>query len=720
MHFRDVCLVAAVAALSAQDASAQAAGATAAPAAPSDGGKATNTVQISTSRDSYDDRRDDTATKIVVTQDELRKYGDALLTDVLKRQPGITVSGGSAGRGGEIRMRGLGNGYTQILLNGDAAPPGFSIDSLAPEQVERIEIMRAATAEFSTQAIAGTINIILKKRVTTAKRTAKLTGEASDVFQSAQAVAEVADKKDRMSYTTVASLRYGQFGQQFDRTDEMSAPDGTQLWSQHADVENDGHFANLSITPRVNWAMDSGTLASQTFLSAMRGPFDMDTVREPNAMVPQAFTRETTHGLNRQNSARTDLIWTHKLPQGRRLEAKAGFNVSRQDSLVSEQADGTVHLDRDTDVITRQHGWTTTGKYSTPFAEGHALTAGWDLSDTRSSEAYHFANLGSPDVDDLFRTDVMRTAVYAQDDWTVTPSWLLYFGLRWESIETSSDGMGYDEVRNRSSVLSPLFQALWKLPQSKNDQLRLALTRTYKAPSRLTPRRFQTINNSPTTPDFQGNPYLKPELATGLDLAWEHYFGPGNAMVSVSAYGRRIEDLMRNDVVFVDGRWVSMPVNDGTARTRGIEVDTKFPLRQFFAGAPEVDVRANAARNWSSVSTVPGPYNRLADQVPYSANLGLDYKFSGRVSMGGTFTYKGGGPVQVSLHSGTYTTIKRELDFYALWKFKSGTQLRITGVNLLAQPFTNVSTYEDENGRRVSTTVFPFSPILRVGLEIPL
>ena len=60
-------------------------------------------------------------------------------------------------------MRGLGSGYTQILLDGERMPPGFSVDSLTPEQVERIEILRAPTAETGARAIAGTINIVLRE-----------------------------------------------------------------------------------------------------------------------------------------------------------------------------------------------------------------------------------------------------------------------------------------------------------------------------------------------------------------------------------------------------------------------------------------------------------------------------------------------------------------------------------------------------------------------------
>ena len=125
----------------------------------------------------YDERRQDTATKIVVTQEEIVRFGDTTVGDVLKRLPGVTI-GGVQGRGGEIRMRGLGAGYTQILLNGEPSPPGFSLDSISPDLIERIEVIRAATAELSTQAVAGAINIVLKRAIQTAQREIKAGGQS--------------------------------------------------------------------------------------------------------------------------------------------------------------------------------------------------------------------------------------------------------------------------------------------------------------------------------------------------------------------------------------------------------------------------------------------------------------------------------------------------------------------------------------------------------------
>jgi outer membrane receptor protein involved in Fe transport len=113
-----------------------------------------------------------------------------------------------------------------------------------------------------------------------------------------------------------------------------------------------------------------------------------------------------------------------------------------------------------------------------------------------------------------------------------TKQWSVYAGLRWEGLETKSSGNTYADVKNRSSVFSPILQTLYKLPDSKNDQLRFGLTRTYKAPdtNSLIPRRFLSTDNKQTNPDSTGNPNLKPELAWGLDLAYEHYMPQGGVL----------------------------------------------------------------------------------------------------------------------------------------------------------------------------------------------
>lgn len=687
-------------------------------------------VEVTGSADKYDARKDDTATKIVITAEEIVKQGDTVLSDVLKRQPGVTVSGGNMGRGGgEIRMRGLGNGYTQILLNGEPAPPGFSVDSLAPDLVERIEIVRAATAEFSTQAIAGTINIVLKKQVKVGQRELKLNVSGAGNFIAPNANMQISDKEGRLSYSVSANVVAGRFDQESFQDDEAFDASGRKILQRHAVRNGRGNFLNLGVSPRLIWNLEGGdSLTSQTFLNINRvKPENSNDWRVALGGFPQ-YASDRTQVENHQDNFRTDLNWIHKMEGGAKLDAKVGLNANRRITDFAQQgydSSGRLILDSTTPGTAREGGLTTTGKYSMPFAEDHTLATGWDLGASRRNETRNQHDKPIPGfvpvvLDQSYHADLSRAAVFVQDEWNVTPKWSVYVGARWEGIETKTEGNDFAQVTNRSSVFSPLFQTLWKLPDSKNDQVRFALTKTYKAPGldRLIPRRFTQANNSPTTPDQQGNPNLKPELALGMDAAYEHYFGPSGAMMSASVYARRLDDFIHRDVVLQNGRWVALPVNDGRAMTRGIELEAKFPLQLFFPEAPNMDLRFNLARNWSSVDDVPGPNNRLADQIPVTANFGLDYKYDAKWSGGGTFTFKTGGPIRISETVSTYATVKRELDLYALWKIDPKMQLRVSALNVLGQSFYNVDEYRDLAGLSRTTQEFPVTPLLRAQLEL--
>ena len=80
-------------------------------------------IEITSGRDNdTQQRRESTASKIVIGREEIERQGDSNLGEILKRMPGITL-GGAPGRGGGIRMRGLSQGYTQILLDGSVYHP---------------------------------------------------------------------------------------------------------------------------------------------------------------------------------------------------------------------------------------------------------------------------------------------------------------------------------------------------------------------------------------------------------------------------------------------------------------------------------------------------------------------------------------------------------------------------------------------------------------------
>jgi outer membrane receptor protein involved in Fe transport len=647
----------------------------------------------------YDPRRDDTAMKVVIKHEEIVRYGDTRLLDVLKRVPGVTVNG-AAGRGGEIRMQGLGSGYTQVLVNGERPPAGMAVDTLAPDTVERIEVMRAATAEHSTEGIAGTINIVLKKRVHKPERELKLGYGIGRDTRSPNASLRLADRNGAFSYALAGSLVHDNFrgevpGREEESEEKRDAGGRTTLLRTTAGHE-DGRMTTLNLVPRLEWKQGGGDAVDlESFLNLNRFRVDVNapttTLLGALPPYPDKRIRMGNDNANDNDEVRSMLHWAHALESGARLDAKGGVSLGRTDNTSERDARGNpavAPLTRRIDSRGRDQGLSSSGKLTVPILEGHALAVGWEGGYDRRDDARRERDTldqaaSIPGGDERYSGHVARLAAYAQDEWKVTPRWSVYLGARREGVRIRAEGNPFGTARSRSGVFSPVLQTLYKLPGLEEDQLRLAVARTYKAPTmdQLLPHRYTSVNNSPAEPDTAGNPNLKPELALGIDAAWEHHWAEG-AMISLRASTRRIDGYMRSQVAFDGTRWIALPANVGKARTHSLQLETGFPLPSLFPSAPPIELRANVARNWSTVDAVPGPDNRLDEQTPLSANLGFDCHV-GRLTTGASFNFRNGGLVRVAANQTAYLTVQRDLEVYALWKLDPASQLRISAANLL-------------------------------------
>ena len=669
-------------------------------------------------------READTAAKIVVGRDEIGQYGDNNLAAVLKRQPGVSVLGN------EVRMRGLGAGYTQILINGDPAPPGFSMESMAPEMIERIEIMRSATAEYSMQAVAGSINLVLRKGASRAEREWKLGSGRVDERWNPSASLRIAGKSPGFAYAVTGALDRTADDTSPLTTERIFGPQGQALALRRMQSRNASSVNKASLSPRLNWTLDNGdSVTWLTLLDWYRTGFDGASQETLVLGAASDYPRNRITSQARIVSARSDVSWAHSFGQAGKLTTRLGLNHNRRDTDYAFQGGGSDEVPLLLRAVISNaidDSVTSSGKYLARLAAGHALSLGWDGSAIRRSEArgqrdtFFAGGRGQPyALDEDYTADVGRLALFAQDEWDVTQQVQMYAGVRWEGLRTATEGRTLQQVQTRSSVWSPVAQLLWKLPGTARDQLRLALARTYKAPTtrNLVPRRYTVNNaNSATNPDFQGNPALRPELAWGLDAAYEHYFGK-SGVASVSAFARRISDVTLQQLSLQNGVWITSPFNNGVAQVRGVEMDVKFPLRTWLADAPEIDLRANAARNWSSVDAVPGPGNRLASQVPATLNLGLDYLVSPVTSVGGNLNVQTGGWARQDAQAGSYASVRRTLDAYALWQPDGKTRVRLSLANLLRQKQVQGLSYADDAGLRESMTATPGSASLRLMLE---
>ncbi len=652
-----------------------------------------------------------TTSAIIVGRDALLRQGDTSLAEVLKRQPGITLDA-SPGKPPAIRMRGMGGGYVAILLDGLPAPADFSLEAISPDLIERIEIQRAATAETSSQAVAGTINVIMRRARAGKDGSASeiKIGSAVIAGQAApQIVAQHSDRTGALAYTLTATLRRNDNPIEALTTEQGTHPAllRTIAWTDHQ-VED-----VLELAPRLTWQPNAvDTITSSSYL---RKRYIDNIKRETESThigAPTAFPRAIHTYKTRPLNAYGDVSWTRKLDAGARLTAKlAGFYASREADFVFRGNNLREELLQQNRVASGpvERETTFNGNWRRPLWDKHALAAGWELGrkqrdEYRRERQTNAAGALLRDSDEHYSAKVTRGAFFIQDEWDINAAWSAYLGLRREVIHTTGEGNADAPVDVDAGAWSPVLHALYK-PQRPDgdagarDQFRLAVGRTYKAPSifQLMPRRYSIDNNnSATNPDQQGNPQLRPELATGVDLAWERYFGKGS-MVSVSAYHKRIRDVTTLRVDESDGVWTATPVNQGNATVRGIELEG---TNTFGALA----VRANLARHWSHIDSVPGPDNRIEGQAPYSGNLGLDYVSpTNRFDLGGTFTYRARVAHRSSATLMSDAAIKRQLDLYAVWKRDAKTRLRLSVSDLLQRDYRESLVYAADTRLERST-----------------
>jgi len=669
-------------------------------------------VEIKSNRDNETEvRRQSTAAKIVIGREELDKQGDSTLGEVLKRLPGVTIQG-APGRGGGIRMRGLGGGYTQILMDGQRVPPGFSIESITPDMVEKVEILRAPTAETGARAIAGTINIVLREGVRTNPDDLKVGSSFEHGHRSDSVNWTHNIKSEGLNGTMTLSAMNAWRPED---NDALTVTDATGLSTTRLsrNTLNLGHREGMNANARLMWRGEEGrTLILMPFVvySEYSSLGQIAETKTINGGSPVSDSANTTNN-SRFVLTRLNGQWNQRFSADSRFEFKFTLGQSEYNYRFSQVAAGNTglfnSLQESQSFKDLSQSWN--GKLTQVLGNGHQLVSGMELEGVRRTEV---ANAEVADDVGNMRARTQRWAAYTQDEWSINPKWSAHAGIRYESILT--EGRNEEgQKNNKSSVLTPLLHAVWKpIPESR-DQVRMSLTRSYKTPTLFDlvgKTALSRDTNSPTRTDRISNPGLKPELAVGIDLAFERYLA-GGGVLSANVFRRNISDLIRYvtteryDTVWAPGqrRFVSSPTNVGDAITQGLELEAKFALNQVWSEALPMDVRSNISFFNSKVLDVPGPDNRLDQQPKMTANLGADYRVRAiPLTLGGNININPDYDTRRSLQQWRYQGAKRVADVYGVWKFNPATSLRLTISNLVPRDYLTGTTFNG-NGIRETT-----------------
>ena len=646
-------------------------------------------VEIVARQGSTELRRAASFAKQIYGREELDRYGDTNALDVMRRLPGVNVDSGGP------RMRGLGAGYTQILINGDPAPPGFNLDQLSPSQIERIEVIKASTAEQSAQAVAGSINVVLKEASRRSLSNLRLglgTGKDRPLGNVNYSISESVGPFN-MSLPISLFEWNRQVRNMVDR--KMEGADGQPAVSEQLGTATSWGWG-YNFAPRFNFKVsDEQTIALATFFQKGYWNYRTDYINRAVSGNP-VFDDDAIQGGYWENR-RANLTWINRFSQDQRIEIKAGVQQSRSAFDLRNLRAGATQLQ--TAAINQDDAITQAGKYSQLLGSAHTLTAGWDLENRDRQEMRTTSNgagqallprfEGQP-----FLAQMRRQAIYIQDEWEISPQWQLNLGLRNERIASESSNASLP-VLNVSSVLSPLAHVTYKFDPKSRDMVRASLTRSYKAPGLSALLSRPVINgayantnqtNTYLSPDRIGNPTLSPELATGLDIAYENYLN-NDGIFSVGIFHRNLTNVVRNltelrNVPWATApRWITQPQNFSDAVTSGLEFELRGRasdlMPQLLGNAKALNLRTSLSFYRSSIAALPGPDNRLDGQQPWSASLGFDQRISGLpLSVGGNLSITPGYDTRQTAEQFLKRSTIKGIDLFAMMPLSPTMSLR--------------------------------------------
>jgi outer membrane receptor for ferrienterochelin and colicins len=690
------------------------------PPAPANAGNKLDRVEVSSGPTANSRRRNSTASKIVIEREDLEKYGDVVLGDVLRRLPGVTLGGGRPGRGGDIRMRGMGGGATQILIDEERPPPGFAVEDLPPDQIERIEIYRAPTAATGTRAIAGTINIVLREPLQKSNhelrmgvgwdrnepqvdaswtRNLKWGGAGGDEFVGA--------------ISTNGAVR--RFFNNVDSGNRIIDTETGQVIEQNTQIgTSENQNTSLNGNARLRWKYSdtlSFNLMPSFFLSQNDGSSQYNS---------EGTRFRDVHGENdaRNHNLRLNLSTDYRPRVGESFSLRLGTGTSRN-TRNSHRRDTmaiggvtTERVQQDRSSV-EEDQTSLNGRWSLKTAQEHQWVTGAEAERSERTQVVDTLVNGAP-LPGLVRfgntlvSRNQRFAAYTQDEWSPSKQWSLYAGIRYERIETTAAAAGsLPETRNVSQVTSPLLHLLWKPEAFPKDQVRLGLTRSYRTPNLQELVARPTINATyPDGPNYQthadraGNPDLKPELATGVDLSVEHWL-PTGGIISGSAFVRDIEGPIRSQVMLetvswdTAQRWVRRPRNIGSARRMGFEFEFKARVDELWEDAPAelqmMLLRFNFALFKNKVQGIPGNSSRLDQQPRGTLNFGIDHRWKAwgqNFGSGFNFNYVPAIREQETESLRREETARRQFDAYLSWSsgaVRDGINWRLSMANLTAR-----------------------------------
>ena len=643
---------------------------------------------------------------VVVDRADIERLGAFSIAEVLQQLPGVQVTTNANGSV-EIRMRGMDRNATQLLVDGQrvgSARGQLPLDQLPAELVERIEVVRAPSAEFAG-ATGGTLNIVLRQATAKRETNIRITDnrvwgrDAGQAFFSRTgplvtlpAEADGQPTSAPWSYFVAASANGLLLGSDTQRSTQAS---GATLLQSDAT----GRFRrnDYTLLPRVQGrlgAADQLTLRATLTRSHFGGGYE-SAGRGDLAGGAGAFDVSESNRYQRQY-LQAGADWAHRFA-GSKLEttlttSHASDRVEREGIAMRDgAADQPYAFDDD-----RRDRFATFSSKLT----GTASPLLWSLGVLAEQRRLDVATRYNAGDAQALQARVQRTALWGQNEWELPGQSTLTAGLRGEQLAISGDARITDRT---TRFLQPSLHL--RVPVGDTLQWRANLARITRNPGiwDLVDRRIPSQGgNSLTNPDTLGNPALRPERSWTLDTGFEKRLSP-QGQAGLNLFVRSVSDAIAQMTLLQGGRWTEQRSNVGDALVWGLEADVRSGLAWAGFGR-DWTLAANASLLQSRMQDGPNEGKRIPGQARYTAsvNIAKPIRRNGGLFGGATLQLTGPAALDTAPGLSGRTSARAALDVYIGSVVPGWGYWRIGLFNITDAPFGRERGYSGAGGQALT------------------
>ena len=635
----------------------------------------------------YRDRTDAVSPELQYDLDFFQQFEPTSVGDMLKRTPGVTF-GSDIGEYDAPQMRGLGAGYTQVLINGRPVPGASAdravfVDRIPAEMVERIEIVRSPSADQDSQGVGGTINIVLKDGTSLDGGSLRAGLLYTDGEVRGTTGLAYGGQSNDMDWSIAANWQERYIPKvKFER--EIST-DGEELYFEREDDVRDSDDISLSGTMGFQVTPSSRLGFSANYISTAREENQVEQEHEIIAgeRIPDTVVWEdneidettTNLGATYEIDLNADTYWESSL-SGSVLDRREDIGIFEADSIdeVRDERVGIEYLDIEDEELRF------TTAITHVFSSGIEVKTGLATSRKTRHETLDESEVEDGIVEpDLFQTydaEESRADAYVMGEFQLGSVAVLELGVRVENSERTIENET-TSVDASNTHVNP--SAHLNYDFGENTTIRASIARTIRRPGfvELSP----TIQfDEPEDGDrVQGNPNLEDEVSWGLDAGFEQTIMK-TGIFGVNVFYRDVTDVIEQVGIGTtdEGGVLFSFRNAGDGEVWGIEFDLSAPLADstgLFANATFMDSKI--------IDPFTGEERRFMNQANYVYNVGITQTIPAFDASVGFSYQKQGESEAVEIDRTRGLSYDANLELFAEKRFGEDYVLRLTVNNAL-------------------------------------